>query len=669
MLAILLALILVPFALTSPMVSASATLVVRGAIDLYYFYPYYYYTSLVSFTEDCFNYMLQNLAGLKDWAVQLNCGQKCRQKIRRLIEKRGVFGALTTLLPTDTQIYIHWLLADDYTIYFICLFLFRYVRVIVNLFSLVFLNCTTPVPRKSRIRRSDCTVIIPVTDPESQDFDECLMSCLINEPGEVLIMTSSPEMTTSAKHLAIPFMQRFPYTKITVKNANVANKRMQIAGALGYINTKITVLLDEHAFWPSARFLPALLAPFQNPVVGIVGTTIRARREQTKSNWRSFLNMLGIIDVDRQSLDVRAIAALDGGVSAVSSLTSAHRSEILTNPVFVKAYMWEYLGWGTFGPFPVDESTNDNFITRWTVKEGYKVRIQSSHDACIETALPQSLGLLVQSLQTARTSFRNCCASITAPITWFRHPWSTYAVSASTLLDFSLFYDIALVYTLYESRLGEAPQAFFYLSRWMLGTKLIEIIPYFLREPSDILMAPGYLLWSYIQSVLKIYAMLTFWDTGSGERGSIDLTYPAPPRRLSYHIEQVGIDPPLLPSAPVPQQPVPERSRPAPEDRVAEHRLVEIPETPQHQELAQVTPPAVKKARGRPKKPSPVIHTGAGGPGESAPQKQRRRQQQQQQFVDLGVIESIEEPLVPTTPTTPTKQVKRGRGRPRKNLT
>jgi hypothetical protein len=422
----------------------------------------------------------------------------------------------------------------------------------------------------------------------------------------------------------IPFMHRFPYTQIAVKTANGANKRLQIATGLGYVNTKITVLLDEHAIWPSARFLPALLAPFANPRVGIVGTTKRARRGPEGFNWTSFLNMLGAIEVDRESRDIESTCAIDGGVSAVSSLTSAHRSEIPSNPAFLSVYTWEYLGWGMFGPFAVDEGATDNFITRWTVREGYTVRIQSSHDACVEVALDTSgvMELLTQSLRKARTSFRSTCASLTSPISWFRHPWCTYAVYATSILDIPLLYDAALIYTLWESRLGEQQHALFYLSRVMLGAKLLEVIPYFLREPQDLFMAPGYLIWSYVQSILKLVAMLTFWNTGPGERANgpahvlpqapAPVAAPAPAaRRPAYHIETVAQN----------QNPVSPRSPAG-----AARRPFELP-------VAAVAAP-VKRPRGRPKK-----------------------------VPDMGIIPSIEEPIVVASP-----KVAKKRGRPRKKL-
>ncbi|KAL3490334.1 hypothetical protein BJX62DRAFT_252120 [Aspergillus germanicus] len=495
-------------------------------------------------------------------------------------------------------------------VYFIYLFVFRYFRVLGNLISLLFLNGSTPVPKRNKVRRSDCTVIIPVVNPQSQQFEECLMSCLINEPAVILVVTSSAEMTSITKRLMIPFMHRFPYTQIAVKTANGANKRLQIATGLSYVNTRITVLLDEHAIWPSARFLPDLLAPFANPRVGIVGTTKRARRGPEGFNWTSFLNMLGAIEVDRESRDIESTCAIDGGVSAVSSLTSAHRSEILSNPAFLSVYTWEYLGWGMLGPFAVDEGATDNFITRWTVREGYTARIQSSHDACVE------------SLRKARTSFRSSCASLTSLISWFRHPWCTYAVYATTIFDIPLLYDAALIYTLWESRLGEQQHAFFYLSRVMLGAKLLEVIPYFLREPQDVFMAPGYLLWSYVQSILKLFAMLTVWNTGPGERANgpahvlppapAPATTPAPAtRRPAYHIETVAQS----------ANPASLRSPAG-----AARRPFEVP-------VAAVAAP-VKRPRGRPKK-----------------------------IPDMAIIPSIEEPIVVASP-----KVAKKRGRPRKKL-
>ncbi|BCS23175.1 uncharacterized protein APUU_31400S [Aspergillus puulaauensis] len=42
---------------------------------------------------------------------------------------------------------------------------------------------------------------------------------------------------------------------------------------------------------------------------------------------------------------------------------------------------------------------------------------------------------------------------------------------------------------------------------------MVKLTPYFLREPQDLIMLPGYFLFAYFHSLIKLYAGLTFWET------------------------------------------------------------------------------------------------------------------------------------------------------------
>jgi cellulose synthase/poly-beta-1,6-N-acetylglucosamine synthase-like glycosyltransferase len=60
----------------------------------------------------------------------------------------------------------------------------------------------------------------------------------------------------------------------------VANKRLQLCEAILKVRTDIVVLADGDVTWPSI-ILSWLLAPFEYPEIGGVGTSQRARRLKT----------------------------------------------------------------------------------------------------------------------------------------------------------------------------------------------------------------------------------------------------------------------------------------------------------------------------------------------------------------------------------------------------
>ncbi|KAI9373595.1 glycosyltransferase like family 2-domain-containing protein [Aspergillus egyptiacus] len=425
--------------------------------------------------------------------------------------------ALTGLLPTTLHDLAARIVADRTSTLFVSLFIFRCLRLIVHLISFWLLYRPTPIPTHPTIRPRDCTVILPTVDPQNPDFAECLTSCLQNQPGAVIIVTVGPELTTLTKQIIAPYKLRFPLTTLSVKTARLANKRHQVAHGLHHVHTKITILLDDHVFWPSPRFLQTLIAPFEDPQVGIVGTNKRVRRTDTGLNAKSFWNMLGALYLERHNFEIRATNALDGGVFVVSGRTSAHRSSILTDPNFLHAFTNERFFFGKFGPLNADD---DNFITRWNVTNGHKIKIQYSPDARIETTLGTYPKFLSQCLRWVRTTWRsNSAALFTDRTVWYRQPWCVYAVYVSSFVNFALFYDAALIYTLLRSDLArDTPYALTYLVLWIFVSKMVKLTPYFLREPQDLLMLPGYFVFAYFHSLVKLYAGLTFWNTNWGGR-------------------------------------------------------------------------------------------------------------------------------------------------------
>jgi cellulose synthase/poly-beta-1,6-N-acetylglucosamine synthase-like glycosyltransferase len=260
------------------------------------------------------------------------------------------------ILPTDLR--RDDVLYNRMTVIFLHLFVFRYFRLILHLISFWLFYRPTPVPRNPTLFPSDCTIILPTVDPENRDFEECITSCLRNKPGAIVIVTVGDQLTKLTKDIIAPYKRRFLNTEISVKTADEANKRRQVAHGLRYVKTKITVLLDDHVFWPTERFLPTILAPFEDPKVGIVGTNKRVRRTDTGFNIRSFWNMLGALYLERHNFEIRATNAIDNGVFVVSGRTSAHRSEILKDPEFIAGFTNERFFFGLFGTLNADDDNS-----------------------------------------------------------------------------------------------------------------------------------------------------------------------------------------------------------------------------------------------------------------------------------------------------------------------
>lgn len=120
---------------------------------------------------------------------------------------------------------------------------------------------------------------------------------------------------------------------------------------------------------------------------------------------------------------------------------------------------------------------------------------------------------LQQCLRWSRTTFRsNMCSLVTDRSVYRAQPWTVYALMISQMINFALFYDAALIWTLRRTDLS-SPIALKGLCVWIWVSKLPKVLPYFWRQPSDLIYLPTYYIFAYFHSFIKLWALLTFWDT------------------------------------------------------------------------------------------------------------------------------------------------------------
>ncbi len=231
--------------------------------------------------------------------------------------------------------------------------------------------------------------------------------------------------------------------------------------------------------------------------------------------------MLGATYLCRHNFEIRATNSVDGGVFVVSGRTCAMRTQILKHPEFLPGYTNEKFFFATFGPLSPDD---DNYNTRFAVRHGWKIKIQYTDDALMETTLgvehPLCIKYLGQCQRWARTTWRsNLCSLITDRTVWASQPYCVYAVYLTSLTNFAAVTDPLLIYLFTRCPAYNAPFTLAGLVCWILFTKIVKVFDYFRRHPQDIPLFPAYLGFAYFHSLIKLWTLLTFWDcTWSGRQ-------------------------------------------------------------------------------------------------------------------------------------------------------
>jgi len=462
------------------------------------------------------------------------------------------------------------------------LLVFKFLKVVTHTLAFLFYR-PIPIPEHPTIKPGDVTVIIPTVGAiDEPEFRETLNKILLNKPFEVIVVTVGAEKNRIAEWVCADEIAKVAdnTTQITIIAIEEASKRKQIFAGLQEVQTSIVALADDHVFW-APDYLKAAIAPFEDPSIGGVGTNKRVRRDKFEWSYANFLNFIACNYLERHNFECTASVNIDHAVFVLSGRTVLYRTRALKHPEFEKEYLRETWFYGLIGKegFNVDD---DNLLTRFLIgKAGYKFWFQNSPATTMYTTLGEPGKFFKQMDRWIRTTWRSNLTSLFSDQTpWRTQPWSVYAVYFSSFLNFALFYDLALLVTLWLGLPGSlnidqsasfrlrdcfdeydiswyspwgtnanadwlatmktycAPEVIDYnyermefdtdkgralviLAIILLCSKLIKPFPHFWRNPKDILWIPGYVLFGYYHSFIKLKALLTVWVISWGTRAGV----------------------------------------------------------------------------------------------------------------------------------------------------
>ena len=245
----------------------------------------------------------------------------------------------------------------------------------------------------------DVTVVLPTLGDDNDDFSRCLQSIEANSPAIVIIITPQPNVTRVCKACDSLDLKNF-----RVLGAPKANKRLQMIQGIHAVHTPVIVFADDDVFWPPT-FLIHLLAPFEDPRVGATGPFTSLERPKNPNCW----DFLSTAYLERWNFEIAATSHIDGGVPCLSGRTSALRTAILQQEAFLDAFANET--W-FFGKISLTKADDDNFLTRWLVNHGWKIKIQSAPESNLTTTLDSSSAFIGQCVRWYRTTWRSNLTSM-----------------------------------------------------------------------------------------------------------------------------------------------------------------------------------------------------------------------------------------------------------------
>jgi cellulose synthase/poly-beta-1,6-N-acetylglucosamine synthase-like glycosyltransferase len=252
-----------------------------------------------------------------------------------------------------------------------------------------------PIPLNPTYFPKDVTAIIPTIKIDFKKLRQTIESMLLCHLSQILLVTQESEYATLEK-----FANSINADNLRVLKVPAANKRRQLCQAIPLVKTKIIVLADDDVKWPST-ILPWLLAPFENPKIGGVGTCQRVERLEIGPIIKRCWNWFGRAYIERRNFEISATHWIDGGTSCMSGRTHAIRTEILNYSAFLSSFQEER--WGKH----LLNADDDNFVTRWLFANGWKTWVQYNQYCEIETTLENNSKFLKQCSRWARSNWRS----------------------------------------------------------------------------------------------------------------------------------------------------------------------------------------------------------------------------------------------------------------------
>ncbi|KAF2036183.1 hypothetical protein EK21DRAFT_37116, partial [Setomelanomma holmii] len=318
-----------------------------------------------------------------------------------------------------------------------------------------------PRPRNPTYHAADITVVVATTDIMSKTFHHVVTSILRHPIHQLII----PAAGLVAREQIATFQTIVQDQRLLVLYSNEVSRRKQTALAMPHVQTSLFITQDDHTYWPANPwFVQSIVAPFEDPSTGGVGTALVARHRQHSTSFSGFWNFLGMTYLAQR---------------------------------FQRHYLNDYL-WLSKVPLNADD---DKFHTRWLIEHGWKIKHQDGPDSTMMTELGEWPKFNEQVLRWTRTTWRQNPRQLMHKMAWTRHPYTMFTLVV-WFLRMSIIQETAMFWLLYKSlaetsRLGYFRPATLFLMIWIIALKAIKILPHFKKHPQDFIYFPGYLVFGY----------------------------------------------------------------------------------------------------------------------------------------------------------------------------
>ncbi len=335
------------------------------------------------------------------------------------------------------------------------------------------------------------SIVTPVYNENPQIFTQALDSWKKNNPAEIIAVIDHTDLTCI--DIFKEFKKSFSQAVLIV--TKIPGKRQALADGIRVVKSEIVALVDSDTIW-AEDVLRNGLPPFNDTNVAGVATY------QSVLHPKTFAQKIFDIQLTlRYRHEYPFLAAAGDAIICLSGRTAFYRREVIL-PMLPDLVNETFLG------KPVI-SGDDKRLTYLVLAAGWKVAYQNTSH--VYTPGMANLGAyLKQRLRWTRNSLRADLKAILSG--WpFKHPALLFFQVDKFLQSFVLILSPIYFFVSLYLHLWIAALVIFC---WWFVSRAIKIYPYLSRNPKDVLILPGYVLYSFLAGIVKIYALFTLNTQG-----------------------------------------------------------------------------------------------------------------------------------------------------------
>jgi cellulose synthase/poly-beta-1,6-N-acetylglucosamine synthase-like glycosyltransferase len=347
--------------------------------------------------------------------------------------------------------------------------------------------------------REDVTAIIPVYQPPPS-FIKTIDSLAKNGVPKILVVadiTCVENVTELVKDY--PQVEIIPETK--------PGKRSAMATGLKEVRTRLTFFVDDDIQWCDTA-LDYLLHPFNhNSNIKGVGCEHTARKKHAFDIEMILCDMR----LSVRMLELFSTSVIDKGASCISGRTACY----VTNFIQEEEFYEQFLNEKFFGMQVV--SGDDKFLTRYVMRKGGKIWHQGGKKCVLSTTFERGPRFMKQLLRWSRNTWRSdiTCLFIERAV-WRNNPFTALVMLDKVVTPFFLIY--GLFFIPISAIVKQDYVMFIGWLIWLVFSRILRLSYYFVKNPLHMILIPFFIIFQYIQAIVRVWALFTLYERGWGTR-------------------------------------------------------------------------------------------------------------------------------------------------------